>query len=295
LSGRPGPVGSTTSSGRLGERFLTRFPPGRVAIVALLAAISAATIYPMLFMLFTALKGRREYLFNRYGPPARPTLVNFYNALTFGKMGRYAVNSLIVTTMAVVLAWIVCSLAAYALSQLRFRGRRAVFLCILGSMMIAPQVIVVPLYTMLVGMNLVNSHLGLALVYVTLGIPFGTYLLTSYFRAIPRELVEAAQIDGANHLQTLWHVVVPVSRPALVTLGIFNFLWMWNELLFSLLILQDDSVRTLMVGVANLRGQYTTNIPLLSAGLFIAAVPVLLVFFVFQSRLAKGMTAGAVK
>ncbi|MGD9518531.1 MAG: carbohydrate ABC transporter permease [Armatimonadota bacterium] len=119
--------------------------------------------------------------------------------------------------------------------------------------------------------------------------------MTSYFRTVPGELVEAAEVDGASHLQILWRVMLPVARPALVTLGIFNFLWMWNELLLALLILQDDSTRTLMVGVANLRGQYTTNIPLLSAGLFLAATPVLIVFFFFQSQLTKGMTMGAVK
>jgi multiple sugar transport system permease protein len=148
---------------------------------------------------------------------------------------------------------------------------------------------------MLIQFGLLNRHAGLILVYVTLSVPFGTYLLTSYFKGVPAEMIEAAQVDGANHLQILWRVMVPIARPALVTLGIFNFLWMWNELLFALLILQDDSVRTLMVGVANLRGQYTTNIPLLSAGLFLAATPVLVIFLAFQTQITKGMTMGAVK
>jgi multiple sugar transport system permease protein len=162
-------------------------------------------------------------------------------------------------------------------------------------MMIAPQVIIIPLYTTLVRFHLHDEHLGLILVYVTFATPFGTYLLTSYFRAVPVELIEAALVDGAGHLQILWRIMVPIGRPALLTLGIFNFLWMWNELLFALLILQKDSTRTLMVGVANLRGQYTTSIPLMSAGLFLAALPVLAVFFVFQSQIQKGMTMGAVR
>ncbi len=249
----------------------------------------------MLFMAFTALKGRREYLFNRYGVPLHPTGENFYNAWVYGKVGQYVGNSAIVVGASVLVSWAVCSLAAYALSHLRFTGRRWVFLAIVGSMMIAPQVIIIPLYTMLIDLHLLNKHLGLILVYVTFATPFGTYLLTSYFRTVPGELVEAAEVDGASHLQILWRVMLPVARPALVTLGIFNFLWMWNELLLALLILQDDSTRTLMVGVANLRGQYTTNIPLLSAGLFLAATPVLIVFFFFQSQLTKGMTMGAVK
>jgi multiple sugar transport system permease protein len=275
------------------RRLRTRF--GRLGIFLALLAVSATTIYPLLFMLATALKGRKEYLFNPYGLPRQPTLVNFANAWTHGKVGQYLANSAIVVVAGVLLSWVACGLAGYAIAQLRFRGRRALFLAILGSMMIAPQVVLIPLYSMLIHLRLLNRHLGLILVYVTLAIPFGTYLMTSYLRSVPRALVEAAQVDGAGHLQILWWVMLPIARPALVTLGIFNFLWMWNELLFALLILQDDTTRTLMVGVANLRGQYTTNIPLLSAGLFLAALPVLLVFLVFQTQLSKGMTLGAVK
>jgi len=275
---------------------MRRLSVGTVAAVIALVGVSLTTIYPLVFMLFTALKSRREYVLeNQYGPPAHPTLENFVNAWVHSKVGHYIGNSAIVVVVGVVLSWAVCSLAAYALSHMSFPGRRGLFYAILGSMIIAPQVIIIPLYTMLIHLNLLNKHAGLILVYVTFATPFGTYLLTSYFRSVPHELVEAAEVDGAAPLQILWRVMLPIAKPALLTLGIFNFLWMWNELLFSLLILQDDSVRTLMVGVANLRGQYTTNIPLLSAGLFLAAAPVLIVFFVFQSQLAKGMTVGAVK
>jgi len=267
----------------------------RILIFVALAGISATTIYPLLFMPLSALKGEPEYIGNPYGWPREPTLGNFANAWRYGKFGLYLGNSFIVVVAGVVLSWAVCSMAGYALSHLRFRGRRAMFFAILGSMMIAPQVIIIPLHSMLNQMGLINLRIGLVLVYVTLATPFGTYLMTSYLRGIPKELVEAAQVDGANHFQILWRVMIPVARPALVTLGIFNFLWMWNELLFSLLILKDDEVRTLMVGVANLRGQYTTNIPYLSAGLFLAALPVLIVFLIFQTQLTKGMTMGAVK
>lgn len=268
---------------------------GRVALFLVLAAVSATTIYPLCFMVSTALKSRKEYLFNRYGLPSRPTLENFSAAWTFGKVGRYVGNSAIVVVAGVVLSWAVCGLSGYALSHLRFPGRRAMFLAILASMVVAPQVIIIPLHAMLIRMGLLSRHLGLILVYVTLATPFGTYLMASYFRSVPHELVEAAQVDGAGHLAILWRIMMPIGRPALVTLGIFNFLWMWNELLLALLILKDDHVRTLMVGVANLRGQYTTNIPLLSAGLFLAALPVLIVFLIFQTQLTKGMTMGAVK
>ena len=267
----------------------------RLLIFLVLVAISVTTIYPLVFMVMSAVKGEPEFIDNPYGWPRSPTFHNVLSAWKYGKFGLYLGNSLVVVVAAVVLSWAVCGMAGYALSHLRFRGRRVMFFAILGSMMIAPQVIIIPLHSMLTQIGLINMRTGLVLVYVTLATPFGTYLMTSYFRGIPRELVEAAEVDGASHLQVLWHVMLPVARPALITLGIFNFLWMWNELLFSLLILKDDSVRTLMVGVANLRGQYTTNIPYLSAGLFLAALPVLIVFLIFQTQLTKGMTMGAVK
>jgi len=267
----------------------------RLLIFLVLVAISVTTIYPLVFMVMSAVKGEPEFIDNPYGWPRSPTAQNVLSAWKYGKFGLYLGNSLVVVVAAVVLSWAVCGMAGYALSHLRFRGRRVMFFAILGSMMIAPQVIIIPLHSMLTQIGLINMRTGLVLVYVTLATPFGTYLMTSYFRGIPRELVEAAEVDGASHLQVLWHVMLPVARPALITLGIFNFLWMWNELLFSLLILKDDSVRTLMVGVANLRGQYTTNIPYLSAGLFLAALPVLIVFLIFQTQLTKGMTMGAVK
>ena len=267
----------------------------RLLIFLALAAISLSTIYPLVFMPMSALKGEPEYIGNPYGWPRQPTFDNFVNAWRYGKFGMYLGNSFAVVVAGVVLSWAVCSMAGYALSHMNFRGRRAMFFAILGTMMIAPQVIFIPLHSMLNQLGLINMRIGLVLVYVTLGAPFGTYLMTSYFRGIPKELVEAAEVDGAGHLRILWHVMLPVAKPAIMTLGIFNFLWMWNELLFALLILKDDEVRTLMVGVANLRGQYTTNIPYLSAGLFLAALPVLIVFLIFQTQLTKGMTMGAVK
>ncbi len=277
------------------RRTFTRRKIGRAGIVLALGAVSVSTIYPLIFVVMTALKSRKEHLFNRYGLPSEPTLKQFSNAWHYGHVGQYLGNSAIVVVSAVLLTWVVCCMAGYALSHLRFTGRRAAFFAILGSMMIAPQIILIPLYTMLHGMGLLNEYFGLVLVYVTLAVPFGTYLMTSYLRGVPTELVEAAKVDGANHLQILWRIMVPIAKPAIVTLGILNFLWMWNELLFALLILQEESARTLMVGVANLRGQYTTNIPLLCAGLFLAAAPVLIVFAVFQTQLSKGMTMGAVK
>jgi len=276
-------------------RILRRMTLRNAVIFLVLSCVALTTVYPLVYMATTALKTEREFIDNPRGLPSEPSLWNFQAAWVHGHFARYVGNSAIVVVAGVVVSWVVCSMAGYALSHLRFRGRRLAFFAILGSMMIAPQVILIPLYGMLNGLGLLNQHVGLILVYVTLATPFGTYLMTSYLRSVPHELVEAAEVDGAGHFQILWRVMLPIARPALVTLGIFNFLWMWNELLFALVILNDPATRTLMAGIANLKGQYTTNIPYLSAGLFLAAAPVLIVFLIFQTQLSKGMTLGAVK
>lgn len=276
---------------------MKRWHARRLAIFLVLAAVSVTTVYPLIFVLKTSLKTEAEYISNPHGWPQQPSMMNFLNVWgrsASGNLPRFATNSAIVVVAGVVLSWVVCGMAGYAFSHLRFRGRRLLFFVVLGSMMIAPQVIIIPLYAMLAKIGLLNKHIGLILVYVTLATPFGTYLMTSYLKGVPKELVEAAQVDGASHMQILWRVMLPIARPALVTLGIFNFLWMWNELLFSLLILQEDT-RTLIVRVATLQGEYTAHIPHISAALFLAALPVLVVFLIFQTQLTKGMTLGAVK
>ena len=266
----------------------------RAATVLALGAISVSTIYPLVFMLLSALKSKREYLLNRYGLPHEPTLANFTNAWTYGDMGQYLANSAIVVCAGVLLSWVVCGLAAYALSHLRFPGRRAVFLAILGTMVIAPQVIIIPLYVTLIRCHLHDQHLGLILVYVTFATPFGTYLLTAYYRAVPAELVEAAQVDGAGHAQILWRIMVPIGRPAFLTLGIYNFLWMWNELLFALLISRRTPLGPSWSSRQPARSVHDQHIPLMSAGLFwrpagagrVLRLPV---------ADPEGMTMGAVK
>lgn len=262
--------------------------------VGLMALISFTTLFPAFFVVSSAVKSRREYLFNKYGPPRSISFKNLASAWTGGRMGQSISLSAGIAVCGVILSWIVSSLAAYAVVFLRFAGRRFIFYLILASIMIAPPVILVPLYALVKNMGLINSPVGLILIYVTLMIPFNIYLFSSYFRSLPSSLVEAAELEGADVPQVLWHIILPLARPASVTLAIFNFLFIWNELLFALLLNQGET-HTLMVSLANLRGQYTTDIPLLCAGLLISAVPLMLVFLFFQAQLSKGITAGAVK
>ena len=262
-----------------------------VAIPMALLALSA--IYPVFFAINAALKTRKDYVLNRFGLAQDPTFANFAQAWNQSRLSDYFLNSVVVTVGAVLLLIVVASLSGYALAVLRFRGRKLVFTIILISLMIPVQVVLVPFYRTMIALDLVNSRVGLILAYTAFFLPFSVYLMTAFYARLPRELFEAAQIDGASLLRVWWHIMLPMGKPALVTLGILNTLYCWNDVLISLLVLQDE--RTLMVGIAALRGEYTTNVPLLSAGIVLAAAPIVILYIVFQRQIVSGIAVGAVK
>ena len=260
-----------------------------------LGALTLMSLYPFIFVGFTAFKTRRDYAADPVGPPWEPTLEYLERALTTGNMLGYLSNSLIVVAIAVVLLLILASLAGYALSVLKFRGSNLVLLGVICLLAVPAAVVMIPLYRTVGQLGLLNTHLGLALTYTALQLPFSIYLMTSYFNGLPAEIVEAAEMDGAGPLATFRDIGLPLAAPALSTMAVLNFLWLFNELLFGLLIMQDDSTRTLPVGLATLQGQNTTPVPLLASGLLISLVPVLVVFVIAQRELSRGLTVGAVK
>jgi ABC-type glycerol-3-phosphate transport system permease component len=255
--------------------------------------LALSTILPLLFAGSIGMKTKRDFVLNRFSLPEHFTFGNFGEAWTRAHLADYFMTSVVVTAGAVFLLLLVSSLAGYGLALLRFRGRRLMFYLILASMMIPIQVILVPFYQLMITLNLVNTRIGLILSYTAFFTPFSVYLMTAYYATIPRELAEAATIDGANLFQIWRHVMLPLGRPALLTLGILNTLYCWNDVLIALLVLQDQ--RTIMVGIGALRGEFNTNIPLLAAGIVLAALPVLAIFLVFQRQIVNGVTVGAVK
>ena len=258
-----------------------------------MAVLALSCVYPIYFAVNNALKTSKGYILDRFGVVTDPTVQNFADAWGRARFSEYFVNSVLVTTGAVGLLLLLSSLVGFALAMLRFPGRRLVFVAILGALMIPIQVVLVPFYRTVEGLGLLNTRVGLVLAYTAFFLPFSIYLMTAFYRGLPRELLEAARMDGARFLEVWWHVMLPLGRPALLTLGILNTLYCWNDVLISLLVLQDR--RTLMVGIAALRGEYTTNVPLLAAGIVLAAAPIVLVYLVFQRRIVSGIAVGAVK
>ena len=258
-----------------------------------MAILALSCVYPIFFSINNALKSNRGYILDRFGVVTEPTFDNFVQAWTRSNLDAYFLNSVLVTVGAVFLLLMVSSLAGFALALLRFPARRLIFVVILASLMIPVQVVLVPFYQTIIGLGLLNTRIGLILSYTAFFLPFSVYLMTAFYAGLPRELMEAARIDGARLLQVWWFVMLPMGKPALITLGILNTLYCWNDVLISLLVLQDK--RTLMVGIAALRGEYTTNVPLLAAGIVLAAAPIVILYLVFQRQIVAGIATGAVK
>jgi ABC-type glycerol-3-phosphate transport system permease component len=264
----------------------------RIAAIPM-GLLALSCLYPMFFAVNNALKTRHDYLQDRFGLALHPTFGNFVQAWTRSHLDQYFLNSVIATLGAVILLMVVSSLAGFALAALRFPYRRFLFVVILSSLMIPVQVVLVPYMRTMLALDLINTHIGLILSYTAFFLPFSVYLMTAFYSSLPRELIEAARIDGAKLLQVWWHVMVPMGMPALVTLGIINTLNCWNDILIALLTMQKN--RTLMVGISALKGQYSDQIPLFTAGIVIAAAPIVVLYIIFQRRIVSGIAVGAVK
>jgi ABC-type glycerol-3-phosphate transport system permease component len=264
-------------------------------IVVPMAALAIATIYPLLFTTNVAMKTQREYILDRFSVSSSLRWDNLSSAWVNGGMARYFVNSLIVVTAAVALLLIIGSMAGFALSHVRFRGSRALFLGCLAALFVPFQVIMVPLARTMADSGLIDTYPGLILAYVAQFLPFTIYLMTSYYTRIPTEIVDAARIDGNSLYGVYRRIMLPMGLPALLSVGVLNALFCWNDVLIALLMMPSPEHRTLMVGVTSLRGQYTADVPTFASGVLIAAIPVLVIYLFLQRQIADGVTAGSTK
>jgi multiple sugar transport system permease protein len=260
-----------------------------------MAALALATIYPLVFTANVAMKTRREYTLDRFSLFDALHWENIGKAWSSVGMSRYFLNSVIVVGCSVALLLLLGSMAGFALGRLRFRGSSALFLGILAALFVPFQVIMVPLARVMADTGLIDTYPGLVLAYVAQFLPFTVFLMTSYYSTVPAEIVDAARIDGNSVYGVYWRIMLPMGAPALLSVGVLNALFCWNDVLISLLMMPSAEHRTLMVGVTALRGQYSDDIPTFASGVLIAAVPVLVVYLFLQRQIADGVTAGSTK
>jgi len=268
---------------------------GRWALAVPMMVLALATIYPLVFTANVALKSQRDYVLDRFALTRSLQWGNLAEAWSNAGMARYFVNSLIVVGGAVALLLLLGSMAGFALSQLTFRGSRVLFLGCLAALLIPFQVIMVPLTRTMADAQVIDTYPGLILAYVAQFLPFTIYLMTSYYSGISKEIVDAARIDGNSPYGVYRRIMLPLGKAALLSVGVLDALFCWNDVLIALLMMPSSEHRTLMVGVTSLRGQYSNDIPTFAAGVLIAALPVLAVYVFFQRQIADGVTAGSTK
>jgi multiple sugar transport system permease protein len=259
-----------------------------------LLPLSLVMLLPLAWMLITSIETLSE---TRHFPPhlipAGIRWRNYPDALDAAPFGRFFLNSTIVTLASVAGNLLFCSLAGYAFARLRFFGRDVLFVALLATLMVPFQVTMIPTFLIVHDLGLVNS-LG-ALILPNLVTPFGIFLLRQFFRTLPIELEEAARIDGCSRLGVLFRVVLPLSMPALATLGIVTFLWTWNDFLWPLIVMSSTNEYTVQLGLASFQGAHDTKWPLLMAGNMMALAPMLIVFVVAQRWIVQSLAATGVK
>jgi putative chitobiose transport system permease protein len=280
---------------------VTRRPdPGQPTLptglqLALLLLLALLTLLPLLWLVSTSLKGATEDIFT--SPPAllpgRPSLEAYGRLFRDNPMGTYLRNSALVSGLAVVANLLFSSLAAYPLARLSFRGRGAVLALIVATVLIPFQVVMIPLYVLMVKVGLRNSLLALVLPQATTA--FGIFLLRQSFLSVPRELEEAARMDGCSPVGEWWNVLLPAARPDLITLGMLTFIGTWSDFLWPLIIVDEPEMYTLPLGLQQLASSFSLDWRLVAAGSVVSILPVLLVFIAMQQTILPTQTAEAVK
>jgi ABC-type glycerol-3-phosphate transport system permease component len=276
------------------NRLLRRHP----FIYLILSIYALGNLLSFVWMTSTSLKPSSEVVSTSpWAPPQTVFWQNYADAWQIGRIGRYLLNSLLVTGGATLAALVLASMAAYILGRVRFRGSSVVTAVFMSAMMIPPFMIVVPLYQVLESLHLLNTRLGLAMVYVAMQVPLNTFILTAFHKTLPGDLEEAAAIDGASPVRTFARIILPLTTPAVVACGIVDVLHIWNEFLYALIFLQDRNLYTIPVGVFGLSqiADYSSNWGILFAGMVMSVLPVLVLFAVFQKQFTAGIAQGSLK
>lgn len=263
--------------------------------MGLLLLLALLTLLPLLWLVSTSLKGPSEDIFT--SPPglvpAQPSLEAYGRLFRDNPMGTYLLNSAVVSGLAVVANLLFSSLAAYPLARLSFRGRGIVLAVVVATVLIPFQVVMIPLYVLMVKIGLRNSLMALVLPQATTA--FGIFLLRQSFLAVPRELEEAARMDGCSPVGEWWNVLIPAARPDLITLGMLTFIGTWSDFLWPLIILDDPKSYTLPLGLQQLASSFSLDWRLVAAGSVISILPVLALFVLLQKSILPTATADAVK
>jgi len=265
-----------------------------VIIHLFLLTVAVTCIFPLLWMISSSFKTQETIFKDMSLIPQSFHFENYYQAWIEGGFAKYFLNSVFYTVAVVLGIIIISSLAAYAFSRLQFPGKNFIFYIFMAAMMIPIQGSFVPLYVLLNALHLRNTRLGYILAMINVGLSTSIFLLKTFFDKMPKELEDAARIDGCSKLGIWWNVALPLAKPVLAVVVVYNALNVWNEFMLALLIFDSRPLMPLQVGLMSFQGEFVTKYPLLMAGLTTAALPIIFVYLLMQKYIVKGVTAGAV-
>jgi len=272
-----------------------RVGPSRLPVYLALGALAVFSVGPLLVTWITAFKTSRQIVRDPFGLPDPFTLDNLSRAWTVGHFSIYFWNSVFISIAAVLGMVTVSSLAGYALGRMRFRGERLLLLLFLVGLTIPITAIIIPLYLTMRDFHLLDTQWSVIVAHIAIGVPIFTFIMRGFFKGLPRELDDAARVDGCGELRVFWSVMLPLARPGVLTVALLEFLWSWNSLLLPLVFLTRDQLRTLPVGLLFLQGRTSVEWGSMSAGVMIIALPIVLLFVLFQRNFTQGLTGGSVK
>lgn len=268
---------------------------GRDALVyALLTLFLLGAVTPLVGILLTSFKAPGELVRGPFALPETWRWENYVAAWEGARFSRYFQSSVIVVVPVVVISAILSTMAGYAFGMMRFPGQNALLLLIVLGLMVPFEAVIIPLWQLMGSLGLRDTYWSLIWPQVALSFSFGTFWMRAHFKSMPRELVDAAVVDGASTWGVLWRILFPLSRPALLSLVVLLFMWTWNEF-FLVLVMVTGDLRTLPVGLALLRGRYASDVAVMAAASIIVSLPVVLIYFVFQRHFVRGIIGGAVK
>jgi multiple sugar transport system permease protein/raffinose/stachyose/melibiose transport system permease protein len=267
----------------------------RAALLTILAIYTCYSAGPFAWVASMSFRTTSEISRNAYALPETLHWEKYIEAWTSSNYGTYFWNSTLVVVSAVVALTLIGSMAAHCLARYRFPGNRLVLFVIFSTLIFPPQITIISLFQTLVEYGIYDTLFGLTLVYIAIQLPLTVYILEGFFAHIPQDLYDAAKVDGYSHWDIYWKLTLPVGMPAIATTVILNFISLWNEFLYAVVLITEESNRTLPLGIQKFMGDQLEDIGMISTGLMIAIVPVIVIYAFFSEKLIQGMTAGAVK
>ena len=252
-------------------------------------------VFPFLWLVLASLKTNAELLNNPFTLPEVFQFKNYSNAIQEAGLGRLIINSLVISTSATFLNILFSSMCAFAIARHTFWGNNVLFLMITAGILVPLNALIIPYFAIINFLNLYDTRIGLIIVYCAVGLPVSTFILTEFFKSIPKEIEEASYLDGCNFAARYFKIMLPLALPGLATAGTFQFILCWNEFIYAMLLTSSTDIRTIQFGISYFTNQFFSDYVGMFAAVVISIIPSITVFILFQEKVINGLTAGSVK